>query len=86
MKQLKIDQAKQVQIIADGAPWIWNHIQPMLLDLNVKADRITQTLDYYHAIGYVHKLIEQMPKRINKRQRKCYLDQFKEWLWQGESK
>ena len=85
LKKLKIDQAKQVQIIADGAPWIWNHIQPMLLSLNVKADRITQTLDYYHAIGYVYQLVEQMPKRINKRQRKCYLDQFKEWLWQGKS-
>jgi len=85
LKQLKIDQAKEVQIIADGAPWIWNHIQPMLLNLNVKADRITQTLDYYHASGYVHQLIEQMPKRINKRQRKCYLAQFKDWLWQGKS-
>ncbi|MEM6377291.1 MAG: hypothetical protein AAF705_03705 [Bacteroidota bacterium] len=85
LKQLKIDQAKEVQIIADGAPWIWNHIQPMLLNLHVKADRITQTLDYYHASGYVHQLVEQMPKRINKRQRKCYLAQFKEWLWQGKS-
>jgi hypothetical protein len=25
LKQLKIDQAKEVQIIADGAPWIWNN-------------------------------------------------------------
>jgi hypothetical protein len=24
-----------------------------------------------------------MPKRINKRQRKCYLAQFEECLWQG---
>jgi len=85
LKKLKIDQAKEVQIIADGAPWIWNHIQPMLLNLNVKADRITQTLDYYHASGYVYQLVEQMPKRINKQQRKCYLAQFKDWLWQGKS-
>lgn len=85
LKKLKIDQAKEVQIIADGAPWIWNHLQPMLLNLNVKADRITQTLDYYHASGYVHQLVEQMPKRIKKRQRTCYLKQFKDWLWQGKS-
>jgi hypothetical protein len=85
LEQLKIDQVQEVQIIADGAPWIWNHLRCLLLELNVKPQAITQTLNYYHASGYVHQLVEQMPGRINKRQRKCYLAQFKEWLWQGKS-
>lgn len=85
LKTMNIQKAQEVQIIADGAPWIWNHIHALLLDLNVAPQRITLTLDYYHASGYVHKLVEQMPKRINKRQRKCYLRQFKTWLWQGKS-
>ena len=80
---LQIDQAEQVQIIADGAPWIWNYIKPLLEELGVESCRIIETLDYYHASNYVHQLVEQMPKRINKRQRKCYLAQFEECLWQG---
>lgn len=85
LKRLKIDQADQVQIIGDGAPWIWNHVHPLLIGLNVKPQRIIQTLDYYHASKYVYQLVEQMPRRIKPRQRKCYLAQFKEWLWQGNS-
>jgi hypothetical protein len=83
---LQIDQAEQIQIIADGAPWIWNYVKPLLEELGVESSRIIETLDYYHASNYVHQLVEQMPKRINKRQRKCYLEQFKEWLWQGQAR
>lgn len=84
LKRLQIDQAEHIQIIGDGAPWIWNRLGPLLLELNVKPQRITQTLDYYHASQYVHHLVEKLPRRINKQQRKCYLNQFKEWLWQGQ--
>ncbi len=85
LKKLEIDKAEHVQILADGAPWIWNHIKPLLEQLNVESSRITQTLDYYHASEYVHDLVNKMPKRVGKKEAKEYLTQFKEWLWEGKS-
>jgi hypothetical protein len=83
LKQLEIDKAERIQILADGAPWIWNNIKPLLLELNVDPDRIIESLDYYHSSQYVHDLVEQMPKRISQQQKNAYLKQFKDWLWQG---
>ena len=85
LKALEVDQAEHVQIIADGAPWIWNNVKTILMDLGVDPERITETLDHYHASGYVHDLLEQMPKRIDEKQRKAYQKQFKDWLWQGRA-
>jgi hypothetical protein len=86
LKKLEIDKAKQVQILADGAPWIWNHIKPMLQSLGVKTSRIIETLDYYHASGYVHDLVEHIPGKVNEKYKPAYLKQFKEWLWHGKTK
>ena len=83
--KLKIAEAAQVQIIADGAPWIWNRTKPLLEKLKVSKEKIIETLDYYHAIKYVNGLVEHMPKRIKKESRTNYLIQFKNWLWKGES-
>ena len=82
---LKIDQAKSVQIVADGAPWIWNNVKAMLERLNVAPEKITETLDFFHASQYVHQLVQEMPKRIGKKQKKKYLTQFKNLLWNGKS-
>ena len=80
---LEIDKAAQVQILADGAPWIWNNTKSLLIRLNVKPSKIIETLDYYHATQYLHSLIDAMPARIGKKQRASYLKQFKLWLWTG---
>lgn len=63
---LQIDQASEVQIVADGAPWIWNQIGPMLDRLGVLPTKRTETLDYYHAVSYLHNIVEAMPRRISK--------------------
>lgn len=85
LRRLQIHKARHVQIVADGAPWIWNNIKPLLLKLGVAPENITETLDYYHACEYVHKLIEHMPSKIGIKKRKTLLEQFKSWLWKGAS-
>lgn len=85
LRELQVDQARQVQIVADGAAWIWNRMHPMLVELGLAPERIVETLDYYHASKYIHDLVQAMPKRIGKQQRQAYLKQFKDWLWQGKS-
>jgi hypothetical protein len=85
LKRLRIDKAAQVQLLADGAPWIWTQVKELLLHLGLDPARLIETLDYYHASQYVHKLVDDMPKRIGKKQRNGYLKQFKDWLWQGHA-
>lgn len=83
LRRLEIHKARHVQIVADGALWIWNNIKPLLLKLGVAQERITETLDYYHACEYVHKLVEHIPAKVGVKKRKALLEQFKTWLWKG---
>ena len=81
---LQIKDAKEIQVLADGAPWIWNNIMPLLLELGVVPEKVTLTLDYYHAGGYVHKLVDAMPGHISKKRKETHLKNFKSWLWNGQ--
>ncbi|MEL7196531.1 MAG: hypothetical protein AAFO96_29155 [Bacteroidota bacterium] len=84
LSKLQIDKASHVQLIADGAQWIWNQVPPMLMRLGVQQNRLTQTIDHCHAISYLHQLVEKMPKRITDKQRKEHLSMFKNQLWKGD--
>lgn len=85
LAKLNISEAKEVQIVGDGAPWIWNRIKPMLLRLGTSEDRITETIDYGHAASYLHQLVEAMPKRVGKKQRQQHLDEMKAALKAGDT-
>ena len=49
LKKLDIQKAKRVQLIADGAPWIWNRLPALLRHVGVEKQRLIQTLDFYTA-------------------------------------
>lgn len=82
LKRLDIDKATDVQFVADGAPWIWNRVKPMLLRLGVPENCITETLDYYHAAEHLTDLIQYIPKENQKEVEK----QLKKQLWEGDVK
>lgn len=86
LQKIGIEQAGRVQVIADGAPWIWNRIPSLLAELGVPSDRITESLDCYHAAQYVHDLVKAMPKRIGQKKRKRLLNQFIKLLHEGKVK
>lgn len=83
LKGLDIDQAQQVQIVADGAPWIWNRVKQRLLDLGLEAHKIVETVDFYHASEYVHKIVAGLGRKLKKKANSI-LQQFKQWLWEGD--
>lgn len=85
LERLGINQAKEVQIVADGAPWIWNNMRPLLLELGVPSERIVETLDYYHAVSYVNLLVGSMTKKLSKKEKKDLGSQFKTLLWEGKA-
>jgi hypothetical protein len=83
LKALNISQVKEVQVIADGALWIWNNMKNMLVKLGVSADKIVETLDYYHAVEHLKKLTDLLP--VNKKNIKNNLfTELKNLLWAGD--
>ena len=82
LKHLQIQEAKEIQFIADGAPWLWNRCKDALLSVGVQAEKMTETLDYYHAVEHLSELIKQIPKK-KKKQKKDLFKKLKETLWQG---
>lgn len=85
LQHLDIAQAKSIQIVADGAPWIWNTMKPLLLSLGVPEGLIVETLDHAHASGYVNKIIAKLPEHTSSAQKNELLKQFLSWLWDGKS-
>lgn len=85
LEKLQVHQAREVQIVADGAPWIWHRVKPMLIELGVDQSLISETIDHGHAVSYLHSLVAAMPKRIGKKARAVYLTEMKEALWQGDT-
>ena len=77
---LDINQAQGVQIVGDGAPWIWNRARPMLLKLGVEDDKITEVLDYYHAVQHLYDLEKYLPEQ----ERAKAMKMLKDLLWKGD--
>lgn len=82
LKKLGIQRAKSVQFIGDGAPWIWRRARPMLNELGVPNDKITETLDYYHAAEHLSALMEY----VEKKERAPLSKKIKSALWNGDIK
>lgn len=85
LKKLNIQDAEAVQIIADGAKWIWNKVPSEVQNSGVTEEKIIETLDYYHAVNYVNKLVEHMPSKLTEQDKLEHLKNFKKWLWEGQS-
>jgi len=80
LKHLKIEQAESVQFLADGAPWIWNRVKSMLLSLGVSADKVIETLDYYHASQHVN----EMKVYFDEGKKDTHFNCLKQALWKGD--
>jgi hypothetical protein len=84
LKALHIEQASGVQIVADGAPWIWSNLKALLIEAGVCESKIVETLDYPHASEYLTKLIGQMPSRVSEARKKRLYEEFRTLLWEGK--
>jgi len=84
LKELQIEKASEVLFIADGAIWIWDRVKPFLLSLGVEEDKITETLDYYHAAEHIAKAVNFLPhNRFSKKEKKALIKELKGNLYNG---
>jgi hypothetical protein len=82
LRTLNIKSAKEVLVIADGAPWIWDRAKSMLLQLGVKKSKIVEAIDFYHASENLWNTIKEL-KRITQNEKIQLFKQLKEALWNG---
>lgn len=76
---LQINKAQSVQVVGDGAPWIWLRAKKMLLSLGVAEQKIVETVDYFHAIEHLNDLEQYLPEKA----KKVTIQLLKEQLWEG---
>jgi len=60
LHELGIAQASLIVLAGDGAPWIWNNIPALLLELGCSSEQIVQVLDCPHAVKHIYKLAEAL--------------------------
>jgi len=81
LQALRIDLAKGVQFVADGARTIWKNIRSLLIDAGVKPKKIILSLDYYHAVEHLSDLVKLL--QLEEPTTKKLLNKWKDWLWNG---
>jgi hypothetical protein len=53
LRAREICLAEEVICMSDGAEWIWNRMEGLLMSLNVDPSRINFGIDYYHAVEHL---------------------------------
>jgi hypothetical protein len=69
--------AQLVSFGADGAPWVWERWDWVMKRVGLKANRVTKTLDWCHAVHHISLALEpvvedkEVRRRLFKKLRKC---------------
>jgi hypothetical protein len=79
---LNVSAAKEVQFISDGATGFWNNIEQIFASAGVSPNKITYTLDYYHAVEHLSELLNLIIG-LDEKERKKWFVTLKEQLWTG---
>lgn len=57
-----VAEAAEVVVIADGAPWIWNRLDELLVFAGIDSGKVTRILDFYHAAEHLKTISELLYK------------------------
>jgi len=82
LRELGIDQAKQVLFIADGAKWIWTRVTQLWERLGLEGVRRRELVDFYHVVEHVHALAA-LNKKWSASYRKQWATRQRHRLWRG---
>lgn len=83
LKARNIDEALEIVCACDGATWIWERMEKMLLDLNVDRARVNFCVDYFHAVEHLTAVADGK-RSWSKNARSQWLNRMKELLIAGE--
>lgn len=75
--------ADKILFVADGAKWIWERTQPLMISLGLKAEQFYELLDFYHAVEHIAK-VASLRKKLNKKTRKLWIEKQRKLLISGK--
>ena len=86
LRELGIEQAKEVLFIADGAKWIWKRVTQLWRRLELAGVvRCRELVDFYHVVEHVYALAA-LNTSWRARERKRWATRQRRRLWRGELK
>jgi len=74
--------AQLVSLGADGAPWVWDRWEWVIQRVGLKANQVTKTLDWCHAVHHISLALEHVVKDKDVRRR--LFKKLRKWLKQGD--
>jgi hypothetical protein len=74
--------AKGVSLGADGASWVWERWDWVIRRVGLKANRVTKTLDWCHAVHHISLALEHVVEDNDERRRS--FKKLRKWLKQGD--
>jgi hypothetical protein len=83
LRQLGIQQAKEILFVADGAKWIWQRVTKLWQRLGLEGVRLRELVDFYHVVEHVYALAA-LNTPWKAAQRKRWATQQRRRLWRGE--
>lgn len=79
----EIESASEILCVGDGAPWIWNRMENMLMELGVPMEKVHYGIDFYHAVEHLANATDEI-KQWSKRKRKKWLKKARALLRDGK--
>jgi hypothetical protein len=84
LRELKVEEAKEVLFIADGAKWIWERVAQLWQHLGVAGVvRCRELVDFYHVVEHVYALAA-LNRSWSASKRKQWATRQRHRLWRGE--
>lgn len=68
LRMLGAAHAETVELIADGADWIWERAERLITEAGIPPEKLVQVVDFYHANEHLHDAIE-LCKNLNGKER-----------------
>lgn len=60
LRELGAAEATEWVIVGDGAGWIWDRIEELIAQLGFDRARVTEVVDFYHAVQRIHAVAEEL--------------------------
>jgi hypothetical protein len=84
LRELKVQEAKEILFIADGAKWIWERVTQLWQRLGVAGVvRCRELVDFYHVVEHVYALAA-LNRSWGAPKRKQWATRQRHRLWRGE--
>jgi hypothetical protein len=82
LKALGAHEARHLIFVGDGAEWIWNRTEKLAASLGVKPEKVTEVIDWCHAVGVLHEIAD-VPKDWDEKAKQAWIRHAKDHLHKG---